>query len=436
MGRRFYIALAVVMLVSLAVLYSASHSMNALSAYWERQILWYAMGLGLMFLLSRINYRFISSYWWLIYLATLVMLSGVLFFGVRIRGSRSWIALGSFRFQPSEFAKIFMIIVLSKVVSSFRRDKVGSLSFYLVVGALTLLPVLLVVLEPDFGTATVFFAIAFGIIFAAGIPSFHTFVAVSAILLGVLIPSFLLWGEMSGGGGFVRIMKFLSEHVVYFASGFLVLSSLIFVVQRLYGFLNRYIFERVLGILVSTGLGFVISFVLQKVLKDYQKARIMAFFDPSIDPLGVGYNILQSTAAIGSGGILGRGFLKGPLTALGFLPEPATDFAFSVLAENFGLLGVFVFLVAYMQILLSMLNVANNSSDTLGRCIAVGVFSMFLYHFFVNSAMCLGMAPSIGIPLLLLGYGGSSVLASFMGLGLVLSVWRYSRMRPEQIYEI
>ncbi len=436
MGKRFYLSLLVIVAISLFVLYAASRSMNAMSSYWQKQIIWYLLGFLVMLVVSRVNYRFLASYWWLLYLLALAMLVVVLVAGVRIRGSKSWVVFGGLRFQPSELAKIFFIVALARVVSSFRRDMVGSFSFYAIIGLLSAVPLLLVALEPDFGTATVFLAVTLGIVYASGIPSFHTFVIVSATLLGVLIPSFLLWGEMAGGGGFVEFVKFLSRNASWLAFAFFFLSGIVFVLQKMYGFLKKYVFERIEGLLFSSGLGFAISYVLQRVLKDYQKARIMAFFDPSVDPLGVGYNVIQSTTAIGSGGILGRGFLKGPLTSLGFLPEPATDFAFSVLGENFGLLGLAVFMVAYAYLLYSMLRVAQNSSDALGRYIVVGVFSMFLYHFLVNSAMCLGIAPSIGIPLLLLGYGGSSVLSSFVGIGLVLSVWRFTRMKSEKVYQV
>lgn len=313
-----------------------------------KQMLWLGIGLGVMFLVAFIEYRYYADFAYPIFLTVLFLLILVFGFGVITSGAKRWIRMGGFSFQPSEFMKIALIIALAKFYQAPTDRKGYSLQQLFLPFAFLLVPVILILKQPDLGTAIILILIFFSILL------------------------------------FVKIR----------------LSSL----------------------LVLTGIGTLIIPLGWTLLKDYQKRRILTFLNPELDPLGAGYHLLQSKIAIGSGGVIGKGFMKGTQCRLGFLPEQHTDFIFSAFAEEWGLVGCLVVMGLYFILILWGLRVVVHSKDRFSAILSFGALSMLFWHTFINMGMAMGMMPVVGIPLPLLSYGGSFLLSTLIGIGLLLNV--------------
>jgi rod shape determining protein RodA len=282
------------------------------------------------------------------YGVVLLLLVAVLVVGRTSMGATRWISFGGVGLQPSEVMKIVIIIVLARYFSEKPTVLGFTLKELTVPGALLLVQVLLVVKQPDLGTAMMLLAIGGSMALFAGIRR-------SAII----------------GLSFC-------------------------------------------GVLAAMGGWFL--------LHDYQQQRIYTFFSPESDPLGAGYHIIQSKIAVGSGGLFGRGFGKGTQAQLSFLPERHTDFAFSVLAEEWGFAGCLLLLVLYLLIVLWGLYIARQASDRFGMFLAYGVSAMLFWHIVVNLGMVIGLLPVVGVPLPLFSYGGTSMITTMTGVGLLLNV--------------
>ena len=313
-----------------------------------KQISWLLIGFVVMAVIALIEYRFYSDVAYIIYVVAFFLLLIVLAYGIITSGAQRWVKLGSISFQPSEFVKISLILALAKF---FRRPpaRMGySLRELRIPFLLLFFPLVLILKQPDLGTAIILFLIFFSILF------------------------------------FVKI---------------------------------RWSSVLILGIS-----GLAILPLLWNFLKDYQKRRILTFFNPDLDPLGAGYHIIQSKIAVGSGGILGKGFMNGTQCKLGFLPEQQTDFIFSALTEEWGLVGSLFVIGLYFALILWGLRIAVQSKDRFGAILAFGVVSMIFWHAFINIGMVIGIMPVVGIPLPLLSYGGSFLFSTLMGVGLLLNV--------------
>jgi len=313
-----------------------------------KQIFWLMIGLAVMITIALIEYRFYSDFAYIIYVAAFFCLLVVLAYGIITSGAQRWVRIGAISFQPSEFVKISLILALAKFFHrSPRRDgyslKDLSLPFFLL-----LLPMGLILKQPDLGTS---------------------------IILLLIFVSVLL---------FVRVR-----------------------------------WASLLALMIG---GLSVLPLLWRFLKEYQKKRIITFFDPDMDPLGAGYHIIQSKIAVGSGGILGKGFLKGTQCKLGFLPEQQTDFIFSAFTEEWGLIGSLFVVGLYFALILWGLRIAVQSKDRFGAILAFGVVSMLFWHVFINIGMVLGIMPVVGIPLPLFSYGGSFLISTLIGIGLLLNV--------------
>ena len=264
----------------------------------------------------------------------------------KVKGAQSWLGVGGVRFQPSEFAKIAIILMMSKFLS--RYPPLDIKTFLAGLGVI-MLPVLLVVIQPDAGSALVYLVISFGMLVAAGTP-------------------FKYLGSLVGLG-------LAGVPVMYFF-----------------------------------------------VLKEYQRNRILVFIDPMRDPLGAGYNVIQSRIAVGSGGVAGKGFMMGTQSKLKFLPEPHTDFIFSVFSEEFGFVGNILLVSLFSLLLFRIILVGMRSRDRRCKILTAGVASWLWFQTFESIGMSIGFTPVTGLPLPFLSYGGSSLLATFIALGLVASV--------------
>lgn len=329
---------------------SATHSFAVSTGkawHVERQGIFMVIALLLAAFSLRFDYRILKNYATRLYIANIVLLVAVMVFGISQLGAQRWIQIGSFSFQPSEFAKVFLIICLAAFMEK-RIEWLETFRDYLPVFAYILLPFVLVMKQPDLGTSLTFIAILLGMIFVSGF-KFNWF-AKLGVLFVAMLPAFWM------------------------------------------------------------------------ILKNYQKNRIRVFLNPELDPFGSGYHVIQSKIAIGSGGLLGKGWLAGTQSQLNFLPENHTDFIFAVVGEEFGFVGSMFIILLYMIIIWRGITIALNAEDDFGTLLAVGVTSMFMFHIMVNIGMTVGIMPVTGVPLPFLSYGVSSLLTNVMLVAILLNI--------------
>ncbi|MFH1392572.1 MAG: rod shape-determining protein RodA [bacterium] len=326
----------------LSAIYSASPD------NFYRQAIFCLIGFVLMFLVSRINYHNLKNYTLLLYCLAIILLLLVLVFGHKIRGASSWFNLGKFGFQPVELAKLIMIIVLAKYFSQnshniYKWRTIITSALYLI------LPVGLIFLQPDMGSAFVFIVIWLGINLAAGIRLKHLCI----IFLILIITASASW---------------------YF------------------------------------------------LLKDYQKNRFIVFLNPALDPLGRGYNIIQSIIAVGSGSFFGNGLGYGSQSRLDFLPEQHTDFIFAAIAEELGFIGAFFIIILFGLLFSRCFRILFKTEDNFGQFLVLGIIIYLFTHVFINIGMNIGLMPITGIPLPMISYGGSNLLITLIAIGLLQSI--------------
>jgi rod shape determining protein RodA len=316
------------------------------------------------------------------------------FLGTEVNGAKSWLYIGSFGFQPSEFAKVALIITLAAALQERGATTIPSVIRVL---GITSLSWIVIMLQPDLGTSLVFIAITLGMLYWANAnPGWLLLLVsplVSAILFGVFLPGWFLWIALV-----VAIAWFTLPWRRYGALGFTVIN------------------------LIAGGVG---NFAWLYVLKPYQRDRLSLFLDPDKDPLGGGYHLIQSRIAIGAGQLFGRGLHQGTQTQLNFIPEQQTDFIFSAIGEELGFIGCLAVLICFWLICLRLVIIAQNAKDNFGSLLAIGVLTMIVFQVIINIGMTIGLAPVTGIPLPWLSYGRSSLLTNFIALGIVESVANY-----------
>jgi rod shape determining protein RodA len=341
------VALAGLCAVGVAMIYSTTHT-GPNSALYVKQL--YAIGIGAVAfaVCLAIDYRTLADNSLVFYCVVVALLIGVLLFGTTGGGARRWIPLPFFALQPSEFAKICVALLLAKFFDESQRGRLTATDLG-VGAAITLVPFLLIVKEPDLGTAITLVTILLGIAFLAGM---------RMRLLGIVL-----------------ILAVVAAPVAW-----------------------RY------------------------ALKDYQKSRISTFIDPELDPRGAGYQQIQARISVGSGGPWGKGFMKGTQGQLRFLPVAWNDFVFSVFAEEQGLVGVIVALGLYLFVIVRALETARLAKDRLGAYLVLGILSAFAFQVIYNITMSAGLAPVKGLTLPLMSSGGSSIIATLAGFGLILNV--------------
>ncbi len=315
--------------------------------FYKKQLVWGGAGLLLLLACISFDYRHLKSLIWPLFTISVCLLIWILLFEPARYGAKRWISMGALNFQPTELAKLSIILL----TAHFLAQTPGKLDWSCLSKLLLLimLPTMLIVLQPDLGSGLNILLIFAGMVLYKGLQK-HVYWGLG-LLLPVLAP--LCW-----------------------------------------------------------------LFLFQ----DYQKRRIISFFNPEHDPLGSGYNIIQSQIAIGSGQFWGKGFLEGTQSQLRFLPEKHTDFVLAVFGEEWGFIGCFVLLVLFCLFLHQVLRVIQNSKDNLGGYLCLGIFFYFYWQIFINMSMVLGLVPVVGLPLPFLSYGGSSTILNFCLLGLVLNV--------------
>jgi rod shape determining protein RodA len=355
-----------------------------------------AIGFVMALVIARVRYDNLMSSRWIIYGLTNLSLLIVIFIGTSALGAQRWITIGGFNVQPSEFAKLGIIVTLAAILS----DRAAStLPVFVRTLVITAVPWALVFIQPDLGTSLVF----------------------GAITLGVLY-----WGNANPGWLLLLVSPLVSAilfNLITLSPWFIGLVAIWVVLMGVVGWrtLPWHRFGAA-GALVVNLVGGELGHIAWGFLKDYQKDRITLFLDPDKDPLGGGYHLIQSRIAIGAGELWGRGLTKGTQTQLNFIPEQHTDFIFSAIGEELGFVGSFLVLLAFWVICLRIIIIAQNARDNFGSLLAIGVLSMLVFQVVVNVSMTIGLAPVTGIPLPWLSYGRSALLTNFIAIGLVQSV--------------
>ena len=346
------LALAIVLGgIGLASVYSAVTAdppPAPLKVLFYKQIVWFCIGLLVMVAAFSFNYRQLERWAHPIYIGCVLMLLGVVVFGKLAGGSRRWLILGPLHFQPSEMIKIAVVLVLAKYYSKDATARGFTLKELARPMLLAMLPVGLIVMQPDLGTA--------GLV---------TLIAVTITLF----------------------MKVERRSLLTLLAGCMAVVPAVWL-----------------------------------VLKDYQKRRILTFLNPDHDPLGSGYHIIQSKIAIGSGMIAGKGYLQGTQNGLSFLPEEHTDFIFSILAEEWGLLGSALLVFLFIVLILWGVSIAHRCRDPFGTILAIGLTSLFFWQVIINIGMTMGLMPVVGVPLPFISYGGSSTITVAICVGLLMNV--------------
>lgn len=354
---------------SLVIQSTASYNILPSNPYYYLKIhsVWIASGLVYCVILALLDYQKLRRFSWVIYGFNILLLVAVFFVGEEGRGAQRWIPLfGGYNIQPSEFAKIFLIVTFADFLAK-RQGKLNRFRDFILPFLYVAVPMVLILRQPDLGTTLVFMAIFIGMMFVAGanVKKFG-----GLILGGLSAAIFMVW--------------------VYFADN------------------------------VPKWLLWAKSIPLP--LQDYQLKRLVVFMDPVADTSGDGWQVLQSLWAIGSGGFWGKGYRQGTQSQLNFLPEHHTDFIFSVVGEEFGFIGTITLLFFFLVFLFRAINIAMRAKDVYGTLIATGIVSMFTFHILVNVGMTSGIMPVTGIPLPIISYGGSAMWTNLIAIGLLLSI--------------
>ncbi|MDD5492023.1 MAG: rod shape-determining protein RodA [bacterium] len=385
-----------------------------------KQILAFAIGLLVIVFYLQLNYPTLKKYALGFYISSIVLLVLVLLIGTKVRGVRSWFVLGLFSFQPSELAKLAFIMFLAKYIEEMRTWKSWRDLFWPMI--LMLIPVGLILLQPDFGSTLVFFPILVVMLYVGGCQLKYILAMAGFGLLISIMTLIRIYTELKStamDNYIIRVIANINYMLVFLAALFLLLALIYFLAKRLKYELN---FKQMMaGFFVVTA-GILSSYIFEFLMKAYQKKRLVVFLDPYLDPLGAGYNIIQSKIAVGSGGWLGKGLLYGTQSRLGFLPEQHTDFIFSVLAEEFGFAGGALLLILLFIIIWRGIIIVNQARDEFGALVATGIVTMFAFHIFLNIGMTLGIMPITGVPLPLVSYGGSSLVMNMFAIGILLNI--------------
>ncbi len=388
-------------IIGLIILYSASFDQttnpaNALTFMWK-QLFALSLGLILMWVMLSIDYHLFEKYAEVIYIIMLGFLLLVIGIGHTATGAQRWLHLGMFSIQPSEMAKLALLVILAKYLSA-RSQPIQSLFDILPLLGLTLIPFVLIFKQPDLGTSLIFIFLFFTMQLWAGTQPLLLLLLASplisiAILFGIPHFAWLFW--------------------VLYLIGILMLMH-----YRTVNLVDSAVF------FISNVLTAIVSPVLWNTLKFYQQQRLLGFLNPAIDPLGQStrYHATKSVIAIGSGGFWGQGYLNGPLTHLQYIPEHHTDFIFTVIGEEFGLIGAVLVLLLFGYILIRAIHIATNAQDKFGSILAAGIASLLALQIIINIGMTVGFFPVVGIPLPFMSAGGSALISNLIAIGILESI--------------
>ncbi len=416
------LATLLLMVIGILFIYSSGVTSSGViySNEYKKQIVWVFLGLFLMLGAGFLDYTRLRNWSPAIYLGLIGLLVLTLMFGKVVNGARSWIGIWILGIQPSEFMKLGLILFLAWYLERV-GDRITELPILLGGLVIAMAPVMAIMLQPDLGSAMVFIPVFLFMSFMAGARLHHLMFLIGTGSLTILFGVLPAWEHYIAGRD-VPILSVLQERQLIeyaFMALFLILAL------ALVGYFwakRRYFFW-----IIYTDLMLILSFVgslgVRKVLKEYQMMRLIMFLDPGVDPKGAGWNIIQSITAVGSGGLAGKGFLKGTQSHYRYLPQQSTDFIFSIIAEEWGFIGGLVIFLAFLLILFRGIRIMAYSKDSFGVSIAAGITGMLFFHLIVNVGMAIGIMPITGIPLFFLSYGGSSLWTALIGIGLLLSIY-------------
>ncbi|GHV66597.1 rod shape-determining protein RodA [Spirochaetia bacterium] len=420
----FLLLIAMIALTIFGVLfiYSAriSSSGDLINGEYFRQIIFASVGLVLTLTLALVDYRQLHNISLYLYLGALALLTYTCLSGRLVKGARAWIGLGSFGIQPSEFAKITTLIFLARYLADSKRSD-NSFIRFIVSCIIVFVPMGIILLQPDLGTALVFIPILLVTAFVAGVSlRYVLFLGAWIAITGVLMV-LPLWQRYIMGNRLPGLLLLTNVRFTAIA----IMAFMLIAAIALFGFIKfkkRYFFWIVYALAILI-LSMGASFAARKVLKEYQIMRLIVFMNPAVDPRDSGWHIIQSITAIGSGGIWGKGYLRGTHSHSRFLPEQSTDFIFSIFSEEWGLAGGLLVFALFLLMLLRLMRILRLATDPFGAYIIAGLSGMYIFHFIINVGMTMGIMPITGIPLPFMSYGGSALLSSMIGIGLALSVY-------------
>jgi len=392
---------ASLVLIGLAAIYSTTHApaseflLDTVRQNYSRQMMWFG-GSGVGFLIALLlPVRFYQHAAFPIYILTVLLLIAALLFGREINGAKSWLTVGSLRFQVSELAKVGTVLGVAQLIG-LRRPKTMGIQFALLLVGMISLPAILIVLQNDMGTALVFFGLVPIMLFWSGL-EFHLLM----LMISPVIAGYLSIVYPPGAWAFA---------VVFTAYMFWITRD------RKFAFVSG----------VFTGGTVMISWLaITSFLQPHQVARILSFTDPGAEEFrrNAGFHQVQSMAAIGSGATWGKGFMQGTQTQGAYVPEQSTDFVFSVIGEEFGFIGSILVMILFLVLLLRILVLGNRIKHPFGVMMAAGTIGIYLIHIFINVGMATAILPVIGIPLPFISYGGTALLANSSLLAIVLALY-------------
>jgi len=388
-----FVPAVVLTLLGLLVIYSATGADTTPSGPFVKQLIWLLFGAIVFALVVAAPPKSFHAFALVIYAVSVLLLIAVLVFPSGGHGARRWLHFGPVNFQPSEFAKFALVLVLARIMSD-RRFRRESLRGLIIPAVLSAIPLVLVLVEPDLGTALVF---------------------------GVILLAMLFWSGVKG-----VFLFFLLTPLVSIAAAFNIISWLVFFAILL---ICIYIFRLQLSdaayLLIANPVVGIATPIIWRSLKTYQQKRILSFLNPSLDPRGAGWHIIQSKIAIGSGGLLGKGILHGTQKKLEFLPQRHTDFVFSVIGEELGFLGCTAVLLLFYVMIRRSISLAKSCNNRFSSLACIGLTCYIGFQVVVNVGMTLGIVPVAGMPLPFVSYGGSSLLFSLITIGFILSVSKH-----------
>ena len=416
------ISAALIIALGMVAIYSATINYGTSAKYMSVQFL--AMGIGLagMLILTYFNYQYYKQLDKMVYFLSLILLISVLIFGTEIRGTKGWFNFGFASFQPVEIAKLMFILVLSSFLDRKWKDAKKPT---IIIGAFVILMghLALIMMQPDFSSTLSYFPVTLVLLYAIGAEPFYLFCIIVFGALATGIPLMTTFAKLQS------LTAQSSNFLVFIHEGingvYVVLAVLIIIFFAWWVMWKLRMRVSILyPVLLSCAImfGCLASMPVEKSLKEYQRKRLIVFLKPEADPRGAGYNIIQSKIAIGSGKLLGKGFKRGTQTQLGFLPEQHTDFIYSVIGEEGGWVFSQLTLLFYMFFIWRALSIARDARDRYGSLVAVGFGTMFTFYAVINIGMVMGMMPATGMPLLLMSYGGSSMVSSLLAVGILESI--------------
>ncbi|MEI6847997.1 MAG: rod shape-determining protein RodA [Chlorobiaceae bacterium] len=391
------VPMAGLIVLGLMAVYSATHGTGDPTLFY-RQLVWSLIGVVAVVFVYYNDVRFIRDNSYLFYMLGLLLLVVVLIFGKTIAGQTSWVKIGFFSFQPSEIAKMATILALSRFLSDDETD-IRSIPHLFIAFAIPLFPALLIMMQPDMGTALTCLSFIAPMIIMAGFDIYILMVLIFPVILMLV--------------GFINIYTIVAFSLFLFA-------VLVFVRKK---FQIHQLF--VIGSGLATGI-FTHRFA-GEILKPHQMKRIQTFLDPMSDPQGAGYNVLQAKIAISSGGFFGKGFLHGTQTQLRFIPAQWTDFIFCVIAEELGFIGAALLIALYLALILRLIWGIFSIKNKFVELTTAGFVALLFIHVVVNIGMTVGLIPVIGVPLPFVSYGGSSLVGNMIMVGLALNFFRNKR---------